>query len=373
VGGTKFYERKEIKDILAYMRLLVNPKDAVSLARIINVPNRGIGDVTLSRLREFSAASGITPSAALERVEDIPRLNSGARRKLGAFKDLIDRLRAASEELAVPELITTIARESGYMEFLKQQGTVEALARAENIEELVAGGFEFQERSEEPTLRKFLEEVSLVTDIDLWDDKREAVSLMTLHNAKGLEFPVVSIAGAEEGLIPHHTSFEDEEEMEEERRLFYVGMTRAKERLLISMAAGRRGFRGWTAQMASRFLENIPAEFIEVMTPSGDAYVEEPGHREGEHRQEGQRRRARTSGGRGRRGAGLRPEPDRYEDGEEKVVRIGTRVMHPDWGPGSVRGCEGYGAQLRLTVRFDSGIIKRVLASYANLEMLEDD
>jgi len=196
VGGTKFYERKEIKDILAYLRLLVNPRDAVSLARIINVPNRGIGNVTLSRLRQFSADSGITPSAALGQADEIPGLNSGARRKLGAFKDLIDKLMAASEELRVPELITLIAKESGYMEFLKEQGTVEALARAENIEELVAGGFEFQERSEEPTLRKFLEEVSLVADIDLWDDRREAVSLMTLHNAKGLEFPVVSIAGA---------------------------------------------------------------------------------------------------------------------------------------------------------------------------------
>ncbi|MFC1800071.1 ATP-dependent helicase, partial [Candidatus Eisenbacteria bacterium] len=336
---------------------------------IINVPNRGIGNVTLSRLREFSAGSGITPSAALERADEIPGLNSGARRKLSAFKDLIDKLMAASEELPVPELITRIARDSGYMEFLKEQGTVEALARAENIEELVAGGFEFQERSEEPTLRKFLEEVSLVSDIDLWDDRREAVNLMTLHNAKGLEFPVVSIAGAEEGLIPHHTSFEDEEEMEEERRLFYVGMTRAKERLLISMAAGRRGFRGWTAQVASRFLENIPAEFLEVMTPAGDTYIEEPRH------QAGERHRTRPAGGRSRdrQQAGPRRQSDHADYGEEKVVRIGTRVMHPDWGPGSVRGCEGYGAQLRLTVRFDSGIIKRVLASYANLEMLDDD
>ena len=360
VGGTKFYERKEIKDILAYMRLLVNPRDAVSLARIINVPNRGIGDVTLSCLREFSALCGITPSAALERADEIPRLNSGARSRLGSFKDLIERLREASLDLPVPELITLIARESGYMDSLKEQGTVEALARVENIEELVAGGFEFQERSEEPTLRKFLEEVSLVTDIDLWDDRREAVSLMTLHNAKGLEFPVVSIAGAEEGLVPHHTSFEDEEEMEEERRLFYVGMTRAKERLLITMAAGRRGFRGWTAQMASRFLENIPAEFIEVITPAGDSYIEEPRHHAGRRPQAGDRGHARPSG--------------RSADyGEEKVVRIGARVMHPDWGPGSVRGCEGYGAQLRLTVRFDSGIIKRMLASYANLEMLDDD
>ncbi len=363
VGGTKFYERKEIKDILAYLRLLVNPRDAVSLARIINVPNRGIGSVTLSRLRQFSADNGIPPSAALERVDEIGELNSGARRRLGVFRDLINRLRSQLEELPVPEVIALVAKDSTYMVYLKEQGTVEALARAENIEELVAGGFEFQERNEEPTLRKFLEEVSLVTDIDLWDDRREAVSLMTLHNAKGLEFPVVFIAGAEEGLIPHHTSFEDEEEMEEERRLFYVGMTRAKQRLVISMAAGRRGFRGWMPQVASRFLENIPGEFLEIMTPVGDAYT-----REGLHQ-------TRESHGRsaGRQPAGPRQQFDYADTGEEKVVRIGTRVRHPDWGPGSVRGCEGYGAQLRLTVRFDSGIIKRLLASYANLEMLDQD
>ncbi len=363
VGGTKFYERKEIKDILAYLRLLVNPRDAVSLARIINVPNRGIGSVTLSRLRQFSADNGIPPSAALERVDEIGELNSGARRRLGVFRDLINRLRSQLEELPVPEVIALVAKDSGYMVYLKEQGTVEALARAENIEELLAGGFEFQERNEEPTLRKFLEEVSLVMDIDLWDDRREAVSLMTLHNAKGLEFPVVFIAGAEEGLIPHHTSFEDEEEMEEERRLFYVGMTRAKQRLLISMAAGRRGFHGWMPQVASRFLENIPGEFLEIMTPVGDTYT-----REGRHQ-------TRESHGRsaGRQPAGPRRQFDDVDTGEEKVVRIGTRVRHPDWGPGSVRGCEGYGAQLRLTVRFDSGIIKRVLASYANLEMLDED
>jgi len=157
--------------------------------------------------------------------------------------------------------------------------------------------------------------------------------------------------------------------MEEERRLFYVGMTRAKERLLISMAAGRRGFRGWTAQVASRVLENSPGEFLEVMTPAGDTYVEEPRHQAGEHH------RARPSRGRGqgRQPAEPRRQLDHADYGEEKVVRIGTRVRHPDWGPGSVRGCEGYGAQLRLIVRFDSGIIKRMLASYANLEMLEDD
>jgi DNA helicase-2/ATP-dependent DNA helicase PcrA len=340
VGGIRFYERKEIKDIIAYLRVLVNPRDSVSLSRVINVPHRGIGDVTFSRLREFSADRGIALSEALGMVSEIPGLNSGSRRKLEAFGRLLDGFRSESAGKSVEETIKMVARESGYLAHLKTLEKVESVARMENIEELVAGGYEFQQRSEEPTLEKFLEEVSLVMDIDLWDDKREAVSLMTLHNAKGLEFPVVFIAGAEEGLIPHHTSFEDRAEMEEERRLFYVGMTRAKERLFISSAAGRRGFRGWMAQIVSRFVEDIPQEFMEFLASSEDTYV---------------------------------PDDQDSEWVEEKVVRIGTPVRHAEWGRGRVVGCEGYGRQLRLTVKFGGGRVKRLLARYANLEFLDDD
>jgi DNA helicase-2/ATP-dependent DNA helicase PcrA len=340
VGGIKFYERKEIKDMIAYLRILVNPRDSVSLSRIINVPHRGIGDVTVSRLREFCGDKGLSLSEGLNRVAEMPGLNAGSRRKLEAFGDLLERLRREASDKPVEEVIKLVAKESGYLAYLKTLDKVESIARTENIEELVAGGYEFQERSEEPTLAKFLEEVSLVMDIDLWDDRLDAVSLMTLHNAKGLEFPVVFIAGAEEGLIPHHTSFEDRAEMEEERRLFYVGMTRAKERLFISAAAGRRGFRGWMPQVVSRFVEDIPEQFIEISTAPDDRYA---------------------------------PEDTDSGWGEEKIVRIGTPVRHSEWGRGRVVGCEGYGKQLRLTVKFGGGRVKRLLAAYANLEFLEDD
>jgi DNA helicase-2/ATP-dependent DNA helicase PcrA len=341
VGGIKFYERKEIKDLIAYLRVIANIRDSVSLSRIINVPHRGIGDVTFGRLREFSAERGISLFEGLGMVAEIPGLASAPARKLQEFKSLIEKLRGDAQSKPVEDMVKAVAEESGYLDYLKTLDPVEAVARRENIDELVAGAYEFQERSENPTLAKFLEEVSLVMDIDLWDDKREAVSLMTLHNAKGLEFPVVFITGAEEGLVPHHTSFEDRAELEEERRLFYVGMTRSMERLFISMAAGRRGFRGWMPQVVSRFVEDIPEDYVEFLSP---AEAGRPG-----------------------------PEPERPDWGEEKIVRIGTRVRHAQLGTGTIVGCEGYGPELRLTVKFTGGRVKRLLARAANLEFPDAD
>jgi DNA helicase-2/ATP-dependent DNA helicase PcrA len=339
VGGLRFYERKEIKDIVAYLKLIANPRDSVSLARIINVPNRGIGDVTLSRLKQFAGELGISVWEGLERAGEMESIHSGAKRKLESFGNLIAGLMAESDTQSVADLIAMVAERSGYLDHLKAQRTIDAMSRADNIQELVAGGYEFQERAEDPTLARFLEEVSLVMDIDLWDEKKDALSLMTLHNAKGLEFPIVFIAGCEEGLLPHHTSFEDEEELEEERRLFYVGLTRARERVFITLASGRRGFQGWMPQVGSRFLEDLPEELIEVHAPYQDYQ---------------------------------QPDEEDSDWGEEKIVRVGARVRHPDWGEGTVTMCEGYGKELRLTVRFVGGRVKRILARYAKLELLDD-
>jgi DNA helicase-2/ATP-dependent DNA helicase PcrA len=220
------------------------------------------------------------------------------------------------------------------------------MSRLENIEELVAGGFEFQERSDDPSLEKFLEEISLVMDIDMWDEGKDTVSLMTLHNAKGLEFPIVFIAGVEEGLIPHHTAFEDAEELEEERRLFYVGLTRAKERVFLSLASGRRTFQGWMPQVGSRYLKDIPEEFLEFL----GSFIDSCATSHGESYQ-------RT--------------PEYADWGEERIIRIGSLVKHPEWGPGTVMRTEGYGKQLRLIVKFGGGTTKRILAHYAKLEILD--
>lgn len=335
VGGLRFYERKEIKDIIAYLKVIVNPLDSVSLLRILNVPNRGIGDVTVAKLAEFASQNGIGIMQAIQRCDEIEALGASARRHLKGFLSLIDELRNYSKGSSVSDLIRQVAERSGYMDHLRSQKTLESISRMENIEELVASAYEFEARSEEPTLSRFLEEVSLVMDIDLWDDKMDAVSLMTLHNAKGLEFGVVFIAGAEEGLLPHHTSLEDEEELEEERRLFYVGMTRAKKKVVILMATGRRGFQGWMAQVGSRFVSEIPAEYIEFEDLTCHYH---------------------------------------QTDGVDLVrgeVRPGMKVKHQDWGVGTIVGCEGYGEQLRLIVRFKNGITKRLLVKYANLEFLE--
>jgi DNA helicase-2/ATP-dependent DNA helicase PcrA len=344
VGGTKFYERREIKDVIGYLRLVANPQDSVSLLRVINLPPRGIGDVTLARLKDFAAASSCSLLEAAERAGEIATIQSGARGKLRTFAGLIRDLRAAAGATSLGELVGLAADKSGYLEHLKQQATVEAVTRTENVRELVASGFEFEERVEGATLEKFLEEISLIMDIDVWDDRKEAVSLMTLHNAKGLEFPVVFIAGVEEGLIPHHTSFEDPEEIEEERRLFYVGLTRARSQVVISLASGRRGFQGWVAQAASRFLEEIPQECLEILTTEYVSYGRED---PGEDR-------------------GWVPDLD-------QVVKAGTRVRHHDWGIGRVARCEGFGDSLRLVVTFGPGLTKRIMARYANLEILGED
>jgi DNA helicase-2/ATP-dependent DNA helicase PcrA len=260
-------------------------------------------------------------------------------KKLKAFAGLLEELRKIAPEMGLGDLIGAVVEKSGYLDHLKDQATVDATTRVENLRELVAGGHEFQERVEEAALEKFLEEVSLIMDIDMWDDRRDAVSLMTMHNAKGLEFPVVFIAGVEEGLIPHHTSFEDREEIEEERRLFYVALTRARERVVISLASGRRSFQGWVAQTASRFLDEMPQEYLEVLTGEPVAYESD----------------------------------DRsWEPVEARVVHVGARVRHPDWGVGRVIRCEGFADQLRLTVNFGPGITKRIMAVYANLEVLDE-
>jgi DNA helicase-2/ATP-dependent DNA helicase PcrA len=339
VGGTRFYERKEIKDIVAYLRVIANPKDSVSLRRILNVPPRGIGEVTLGRLEEFADKERVSLGEAVTRVSEIDTIGPGFRRKLQDFNNLVGEIRRAAGTASIGELIGSVAEKTRYMAYLEEQQTPDAVARLENIRELAAGAYEFEERSDAPTLQAFLEEIALLMDIDLWDDRKERVSLMTLHNAKGLEFSIVFIMGVEEGLLPHHTALDDEAELEEERRLFYVGLTRARERAFISLATGRRGFHGLMTRAVSRFLHEIPPEYLEYLS---DIY------------ETGQ------AGG------------DADYTGEEIVIRTGAWVKHPDWGIGRVKTCEGYGRDLRVTVDFGHNNVKKVLARFANLELVDE-
>ena len=338
VGGLKFYERKEIKDVLAYLKVLLNPKDEVSLVRIVNVPLRGIGETSLKRLLEYAGEKSITFYEALVKAGEIEeRIPPKAKDGFRALYYLLERYRKRVEQENADALTGDLVQDIGYVEELKRERTVDAESRIENIQELLAGVEEFCERSEDKSLAGFLGEVSLLTDIDTWDEEKNAVTLMTLHNAKGLEFPVVFICGLEEGLFPHASSLDDPAEMEEERRLFYVGVTRAKERAFLSTTSHRRRYGRGIGTVPSRFLEEVPKELMTIE---------------------------------GRIAAGEDGFSDRVED-ENDGLRPGARVRHPAFGVGQVLALEGGGDGLKAVVLFRGGRKKTLVVRYANL-MSED-
>jgi DNA helicase-2/ATP-dependent DNA helicase PcrA len=338
VGGLKFYERKEIKDVLAYLKVLLNPKDEVSLVRIVNVPLRGIGETSLKRLLDYAGEKSIPFYEALVKAGEIEdRIPSKAKDGFRALYYLLERYRKRVEQENADALTGDLVKDIGYVEELKRERTVDAESRIENIQELLAGVEEFCERSEDKSLAGFLGEVSLLTDLDTWDEEKNAVTLMTLHNAKGLEFPVVFICGLEEGLFPHASSLDDPAEMEEERRLFYVGVTRAKERAFLSTTSHRRRYGRGIGTVPSRFLEEVPKELVTIE---------------------------------GRIAAGEDGFSDRVED-ENDGLRPGARVRHPAFGVGQVLALEGGGDGLKAVVLFRGGRKKTLVVRYANL-MSED-
>ena len=338
VAGLKFYERKEIKDVLAYLKVLLNPKDEVSLVRIVNVPLRGIGETSLKRLLDYAAEKSIPFYEALVKAGEIEdRIPAKAKDGFRALFYLLERYRKRVEQENADALTGDLVQDIGYVEELKRERTVDAESRIENIQELLAGVEEFCERSEDKSLAGFLGEVSLLTDIDTWDEEKNAVTLMTLHNAKGLEFPVVFICGLEEGLFPHASSLDDPAEMEEERRLFYVGLTRAKERAFLSTTSHRRRYGRGIGTVPSRFLEEMPKELV---TLEGRAHSGEDGF------------------------------SDPVED-ENDGLRPGARVRHPAFGVGQVLALEGGGDGLKAVVLFRGGRKKTLVVRYANL-MSED-
>jgi DNA helicase II / ATP-dependent DNA helicase PcrA len=262
IGGPRFYERAEIKDALAYLQVLDNPLDAVSLTRIANRPRRGIGDTTLARLQTFADAQGISLFAALGRAEEAG-IATAPLRSVQALRTLFQSLQSAAQEHSVPELVEQVLDRSGYLEALEAERTIEARGRIENLQELVGVAQEYQERADEPNLSTFLQEVSLYSDQDALREQESLVTLMTIHNAKGLEFRAVFMIGMEEAVFPHIRSIE-ENEVEEERRLCYVGMTRAKERLVLTHASSRTLFGRREYNLPSRFLDELPAgSFVE--------------------------------------------------------------------------------------------------------------
>jgi len=346
VGGVRFYERKEVKDILAYLRVIANPNDALSLRRIINVPKRGIGQATLEKIEALAAEKGLGLLRALGQASQIEDLRGRIQESLGELHGLFESLRERAARMDVDELVREVVERTGYLTELVAEGTVEAQTRAENVRELVAAAEEFVLRSQETSLQAFLEEVSLLTSVDTWDQEANAVTLMTLHSAKGLEFPVVFIAGLEEGLFPLSRSMESPEELEEERRLFYVGMTRAQEKLFLSLAHRRRRYGGGVGSLRSRFVDEVPPELVEM-----EGYG--------------------LSGWSLRQGAEF--EDSRLTEPEDDYVprvHVGSLVRHPKFGVGKVVDLSGFAETLKLTVVFEGGAPKKLMARYAHLELV---
>ena len=275
VGGVRFYERKEIKDVLAYLRVVQNPADGVSLKRIINVPTRGIGTTSLLALEDETNRSGRSLWAVLENVGSLTQLQLRARTRLAEFSSLIAALRDSRNVLTVTELAQAVMDQTGYIQALEEDKSIESQTRLENVRELLSKTKQYEQETPEPTLGGFLENVALVADIDSLDPNADAVTMMTLHAAKGLEFPVVFMVGMEENIFPHRRSIESDREaksgknMEEERRLCYVGITRAKEELYLSCAGRRSIFGTVSYNPPSRFLQEIPEELFHQQKDMG--------------------------------------------------------------------------------------------------------
>ncbi len=261
IGGPRFYERAEVKDLIAYLQVVDNPFDAVSLQRIANRPRRGIGDASLARLGTYANAQGLSLWEALEHADDAG-IGGAPLKAVQSLRTLLQSLQAGALELPVAELIERVLERSGYVEALEAERTIEAQGRIENLQELVGVGQEYQQRAEEPSLSHFLQEISLVSDQDTMEEEQSLVTLMTLHNAKGLEFRAVFMIGMEEGIFPHSRSIE-EQSLDEERRLAYVGMTRAQERLCLTHASARSLYGARNYNLPSRFLDELPEAEVE--------------------------------------------------------------------------------------------------------------
>jgi len=353
IGGTRFYQRREVKDIIAYLKLIHNPQDNVSLTRIINVPARGIGPRTLSQLQSWAKAHDTSLFEALKQVSHPDSVGTKQAlsprivQALAGFNALISELTAQSHELSLSDLVNEILKHTRYREYiLDKEGGEE---KWENIMELRSVAGEYDELDPEEALTTFLEKVSLVSDIDELDEKADAVTLITLHQAKGLEFPAVFIVGLEEGILPHRRSFDDPEEMEEERRLCYVGITRAKKRLYLLRSYRRSLFGGSTANPPSRFLQDISPHLIR---PRG-LWEESP---------------TPVASLDFNRDSQPSPQPL-----NTLTLKIGDHVCHNKFGPGIVMNCNPTRDDQELTVAFEEVGVKKLLASLAPLEKIEKD
>ncbi|NHN33937.1 DNA helicase PcrA [Paenibacillus agricola] len=405
IGGIKFYDRKEIKDILAYLRLVSNPNDDISFVRVVNVPKRGIGDTTLERLAEASARRGVSLFTQLEELDGM-EIGAKAKHALADFHEMITNMNKMVDYLSVTELTEKLLEMTQYRIELQREKTIESTARLENIDEFISVTMEFEKRNEDRTLIAFLTDLALIADIDTLNETEEekadsgnAVVLMTMHSAKGLEFPVVFIVGMEENVFPHSRVANDYEELEEERRLAYVGITRAEQELFLTCARMRTLFGRTNMNAPSRFLKEIPEELLELVAPAGiiGGRSSSPswGNKEGRYGNTGSFGSSGGSFGSGARGAtapaagkttsfrtgtgaiaqastvsSTNPGAPKGAAGggtaQTTDYKAGDKVAHGKWGTGVVVTIKGAGDDTELQIAFPAPVgLKRLLAKFA--------
>ena len=348
VGGTKFYDRKEIKDVLAYLRVLYNPFDDLSLLRIINVPKRSIGATTVSKLQDYARTNGTSLFMTLTQLHLVDSIKGKTKEKLEEFGILIFTLVAEMDDKSVLDILEAILDRTGYLAQLEESTDPQDQARAENIGELLSVAKDFQDTNPTGTVEDFLEQVALVNDVDSFEQEESKVTLMTLHAAKGLEFPIVFLCGLEEGLFPHSRTLMNPAELAEERRLAYVGLTRAEKELFISNATTRTVFGRTSAYLPSRFIDAIPSELIDGLRAKrkvpDDIKRHVPQH------------------------MSVTSRPVTKPIIRNEVIadwKIGDTALHSKWGNGKVVGVDGQGAGMKLTIEFPTQGVRVVMAKFA--------
>ena len=369
LGGIRFYERKEIKDVLSYLKVLSNPADTIALKRIINVPKRGLGDASIEKVENFANENNMSFYEALSHIDEITELKTRAK-KFKEFYEVMTEIEKDANELSVSELIESVLNKTGYVQLLQDEGTDEALARIENIDEFVSKAVEYEKSTDEPSLREFLEDIALVADIDNYEPDEDTVVLMTMHSAKGLEFPYVFIVGMEEGMFPTYRviQYGTNEDMEEERRLCYVAITRAKEELFITQAKSRMQHGITQYNAPSRFLKEIPAELIEIpvkpqLSEVGD-YI-----RKSEMRIKPVFTKPNPYGG-------IAKKPQTVSIPSPKNVtldyEVGDKVRAPKYGIGTVEKITPGGADFEVTVSFKDKGVKKFMAGLSKLKKVSE-
>ena len=348
VGGTKFYDRKEIKDVLAYLRVLYNPFDDLSLLRIINVPKRSIGATTVAKLQDYARANGTSLFMTLTQLHLVDTIKVKTKEKLEEFGILIFTLVAEMEDKTVLDILESILDRTGYLAQLEESTDPQDQARAENIGELLSVAKDFQDTNPTGTVEDFLEQVALVNDVDSFEQEESKVTLMTLHAAKGLEFPIVFLGGLEEGLFPHSRTLMNPEEIEEERRLAYVGITRAEKELYISNATTRTVFGRTSSYLPSRFIDEIPEELVDGLRAKrkvpDDIKRHVPQH------------------------MSVTSRPVTKQIVRNEVIadwKVGDTAIHSKWGNGKVINVTGEGAGMKLTIEFPTQGVRVVMAKFA--------